>query len=241
MKHLDVVGAVIVCGGRVLCMQRGEGKNPETSFKYEFPGGKMEPGESAPEALMRELSEELDITAKITEADYFATTTHQYPGFEMTMQCYICRLKSPEFTQKEHIGHVWALPEELLGLDWAPADIPVARKVFEKAREGKMEGKKGASVKVFIPEGLTLMVASKGSLEELSEEDRAAGYRDCVKIHAHLFYGTESEEYLTKLILLSQPFEEVYPCGAEKALAEDAVTAFQGRKTEYQILSEDAQ
>ena len=69
MKHLDVVGAVIEYGGRILCMQRGVGKNAETSLKFEFPGGKVEPGESYPRALMRELSEEMDIDVQISEDD----------------------------------------------------------------------------------------------------------------------------------------------------------------------------
>ena len=149
MKHLDVVGAVIEYGGRILCMQRGVGRNAETSLKFEFPGGKVEPGETCPQALMRELSEELSMRVSISEADYLTTVTHQYPGFEITMFCYRCRPESPEFTRKEHISHVWARPEELLQLDWAPADRPVAELVAKKFKtEGNIKPQEVSMLKV---------------------------------------------------------------------------------------------
>lgn len=135
MKHLDVVGAVIEYGGRILCMQRGIGKNTETSLKFEFPGGKVEPGETYPRALMRELSEEMNLSVSITEDDYLTTVTHQYPGFEITMYCYWCHPESPAFTRKEHVSHVWALPEEMMKLDWAPADRPIAEMVAKLLKE----------------------------------------------------------------------------------------------------------
>ena len=126
MKHLEVVGAVIEYEGKVLCMQRGVGKYEYVSMKYEFPGGKVEAGETFPQALMRELREEMNLVVNITEKDYLTTVNHSYPDFEITMHCYLCHPSSPEFTRKEHINHVWALPEEMMNLDWAPADIPVA-------------------------------------------------------------------------------------------------------------------
>ncbi len=132
IKHLEVVGAVIEYGGRILCMQRGIGKYVETSLKFEFPGGKVEPGETHPQALMRELSEEMNIRVAITEADYLTTVTHRYPSFEITMYCYWCHPETPDFTRKEHISHVWALPTEMLALDWAEADIPVVKLVSEQ-------------------------------------------------------------------------------------------------------------
>ena len=132
MKHLEVVGAVIEYEGRILCMQRGAGKYPYVSYKYEFPGGKVEPGETHPQALMRELVEEMNMSVEITEQDYLTTVTHQYPDFEITMYCYLCHPGSPEFTRKEHVGHVWELPENMMELDWAPADIPVIQLISEK-------------------------------------------------------------------------------------------------------------
>lgn len=166
MKHLDVVGAVIEYGGRILCMQRGVGRNAETSLKFEFPGGKMEPGETGPQALMRELSEELSMHVSITEADYLTTVTHQYPGFEITMFCYRCRPESPDFTRKEHVSHVWAKPEEMLRLDWAPADRPVAEMV---AAGYENDAKQPAGI---IPqEGKMLKVGDKAPDFALSDKE----------------------------------------------------------------------
>ena len=132
MKHLEVVGAVIVYDGKILCMQRNKGKYDYVSYKYEFPGGKIEPGETQPEALMRELREEMDMRVSITNDDYLLSTTHEYPDFEITMHCYICHPDSPEFNRKEHIAHVWCKPEDMEDLDWAPADIPVMLAVKER-------------------------------------------------------------------------------------------------------------
>ncbi len=132
MKHLEVVGAVIEYKGRILCMQRGIGKYNYVSLKYEFPGGKVEAGETHPQALMRELIEEMNFDIDIEEKDYLTTVNHQYPDFEITMYCYLCHAKSPEFVRKEHVNHVWSKPEDMMQLDWAPADIPVAKLVSEK-------------------------------------------------------------------------------------------------------------
>lgn len=132
MKHLEVVAAVILYEGKVLCMQRGDGKYSYVSHKYEFPGGKVEAGETHPQALMRELREEMNLCVSIDESDYLTTTKHEYPDFTITMYCYVCRPASPEFTRKEHINHVWACPGDIMQLDWAPADIPVAQLVSDR-------------------------------------------------------------------------------------------------------------
>ena len=92
MKHLEVVGAVIQYDGKILCMQRGAGKYDYVSYKYEFPGGKVEAGETHPEALMRELREEMNFDVSITEEDYLTTVNHRYPDFEITMYCYLCHV-----------------------------------------------------------------------------------------------------------------------------------------------------
>ena len=91
------------------------------------------------------------------------------------------------------------------------------------------------SVKVYIPEGGTLMVVRRGGPELLSKEDLAAGYVDSVNIMCNLFYCTESDEYLTKTLMLTEPFDSVYPEGSEARLAKDAVEAFQGN-VKFEIL-----
>ncbi len=131
MKHYEVVAAIIIFNGKVLCMQRNKGAYDYTSYKYEFPGGKIEPGETKPEALMRELREEMAFEVAITDDDYVTTVTHQYPDFEITMYCYKCYPKTDYFVRKEHINHAWVLPFEMHRLDWAAADIPVMKKVQE--------------------------------------------------------------------------------------------------------------
>jgi 8-oxo-dGTP diphosphatase len=113
-------------------MQRNANKYDYLSYKYEFPGGKVEPGETNSQALMRELREEMEIEINISESDFFMVVTYQYPDFEVTMHSYICRVNSSEFIRKEHINHVWLKCQDLDKLDWAPADIPIVKKLMLK-------------------------------------------------------------------------------------------------------------
>ena len=129
MKHLEVVGGILVFQGKILCMQRSVGKYEYLNFKYEFPGGKVEAGESHSQALMRELKEETDLDPTVCENNYFGKVSHQYPDFKTTMYCYICYLSSDRFKQKEHAGYKWMDPKELHTLDWAPADYPIVKKI----------------------------------------------------------------------------------------------------------------
>lgn len=105
------------------------------SYKFEFPGGKVEAGESQTNALMRELREEMDLQVNIMENDFLMSTTHEYPDFKITMHCYFCHPSTDVFVLKEHIAHKWCLPSDLDKLDWAPADVPVMKKVMELSKE----------------------------------------------------------------------------------------------------------
>ncbi len=129
MKQLVVVGGIIEYNGKILCMQRNKGKYDYTSYKYEFPGGKLEEGETYPQALMRELREEMDMKVFVEEKDYIAEVFHEYPDFSIHMKCYICKPETDRFIRKEHINHVWLKPEELDSLDWAEADKPIVKAV----------------------------------------------------------------------------------------------------------------
>lgn len=131
MKHLDVVAAIIIYDNQILCMQRDKAKYEYISYKYEFPGGKIEMGETKPEALMRELKEEMNISVKISDEDFFFTVNHTYPDFELTMHSFICCVEFQEFVRKEHVNHKWAYLDELNSLDWAAADIPIVEKLLE--------------------------------------------------------------------------------------------------------------
>lgn len=128
MKRIEVVAAIISYKDKILCVQRAENKLEYISEKFEFPGGKIEEGETKMEALRRELIEELNITPKIN--DLFLTVVHQYPDFELTMHCFKCDVDSKGIKLNEHISHKWLTKEQLNQLDWAAADIPIAKKLI---------------------------------------------------------------------------------------------------------------
>ena len=125
MKHYEVVAAVIEYENKILCMQRGKAKFEYVSYKYEFPGGKVEAGEENHIALSRELSEEMDLDVTISEKDYLLTVDHTYPDFAITMHAYLCKVDTPDFVMKEHISFKWLPVRELDSLDWAEADKPI--------------------------------------------------------------------------------------------------------------------
>ena len=125
MKHFEVVAAVIEYKDKILCMQRGEAKFEYVSYKYEFPGGKVEAGEENHVALSRELREEMDLDVVIGEEDYLLTVEHTYPDFAITMHAYLCKVATPDFAMKEHADFKWLPVSELDSLDWAEADKPI--------------------------------------------------------------------------------------------------------------------
>jgi 8-oxo-dGTP diphosphatase len=130
VKKIEVVAGIIIFGDEILCMQRNISKNEYLSYKFEFPGGKVELGERRVDALKRELMEEMGIEVIVDEKDFFLTVQHTYPDFEIEMHSYICRAKDKEFVMKEHVGYKWLKKSDLLTLDWAPADIPIVEKIM---------------------------------------------------------------------------------------------------------------
>lgn len=125
MKKIEVVAAVIVKENKVFCAKRAD--KGEIALKWEFPGGKIEFGESNEEALLREVKEELDSEIQIN--DYLMTVQHQYIGFHLTMHAYLCELSSGNLDLSEHVDSSWASKDELDMLDWAAADIPIVNKL----------------------------------------------------------------------------------------------------------------
>jgi len=125
MKHYEVVAAVIEFDNKILCMQRNKAKFDYVSYKFEFPGGKVEAGEENHTALERELNEEMDMNVTISESDYLLTVDHTYPDFAITMHTYLCKVDKPDFVMKEHIDFKWLPVNELDTLDWAEADKPI--------------------------------------------------------------------------------------------------------------------
>lgn len=130
MKHIEVVAAIIRCNNKILCMQRGEGKYEYISYKYEFPGGKIEADELQSDALMRELIEEMSLKTYIDQNNYFMTINHTYPDFKITMHTYLINVENVSFKINEHIGYKWLEVDKLLGLDWAAADLPIVKKLI---------------------------------------------------------------------------------------------------------------
>lgn len=125
MKHLNVVAAVILNDNKYLCMQRNKSKYEYISYKYEFPGGKIEIGEDEISALKREIKEELEIEINVERK--LTTVNHSYEDFSISMHCYICEPINIEIKLKEHINFQWLEKEKLESLDWAEADIPILK------------------------------------------------------------------------------------------------------------------
>ena len=119
-KQIHVVGAVITRDGLVMCAQRGHDGN--LPGLWEFPGGKIEQGESKQAALMREITEELGCSVEVGRE--VTTTTHEYEFGEVTLTTFYCRLVAGTPTLTEHVAIKWLRPDELDTIPWAPADIP---------------------------------------------------------------------------------------------------------------------
>jgi len=135
MKQIKVVAGIIMDKDRILCVQRGVGKYEYISFKFEFPGGKVETGESGKEALKRELAEEMNLNINIEEMEHFLEISHEYPDFKVVMDSYICLTENPSFQLLEHIAYQWLSGEEMLELDWAEADIPIVKALISTIKK----------------------------------------------------------------------------------------------------------
>ena len=120
-NHLHVTCAIIEQNGRVLTTQRS--RTMAMPLKWEFPGGKIKPGEIPEHCLCREIAEELAI--KVTVQHVLAEVTHAYPDFTITLYPFICTIISGNIILREHAAVTWLPREELASLDWATADRPV--------------------------------------------------------------------------------------------------------------------
>lgn len=126
MKQTEVVAAIIHDSeGRIFATQRGYG---EFKDGWEFPGGKMEPGEMPEEALKREIWEELE--TRIVVERLVDTVEWNYPQFHLTMHCYLCHVESGHLQLKEHEAAKWLPKDELDSVDWLPADRNLVRKLY---------------------------------------------------------------------------------------------------------------
>ena len=122
MKLYHVVAACIRKDNKILPVQKGKNNYDYISEKWEFPGGKIEAGETEEEALKREIFEELKMSILLEKK--LMTIEHAYPDFRLRMQVYLCS-SHDEPILTEHIQYKWMDPSELSSLDWAAADVPV--------------------------------------------------------------------------------------------------------------------
>ncbi len=130
MKTIKVVAAIIVKDNKILATQRGYG---EFINQWEFPGGKVESGETKEEALIREIKEELNVLIEIEK--FGINVKYQYPTFFLDMDCYIASIKKGEIELLEHNNAKWLEVDELFSVNWIPADIQVIEYLIEELDE----------------------------------------------------------------------------------------------------------
>ena len=127
MKTVKVVAAIIRDGNKVFATQRGYGDYKDG---WEFPGGKVEPGETAQQALIREIKEELD--TDIAVGDYLTTIEYDYPTFHLSMQCFWCRIVDGTPVLKEHEAARWLDVDHIDSVEWLPADLTIIDLIKDK-------------------------------------------------------------------------------------------------------------
>jgi 8-oxo-dGTP diphosphatase len=126
MKTVKVVAAIIIHENKIFATQRGYG---EFKDGWEFPGGKIESGETPQEALVREIGEELDVEIEVK--DFLETVEYDYPEFHLSMDCFFCTIRSGELVLKEHEAAKWLTMETLDSVDWLPADKGLIERIRE--------------------------------------------------------------------------------------------------------------
>ena len=124
MESIRVAAAVIENEGKIFATQKGYG---DYKGWWEFPGGKIEAGETAQQALKREIEEELD--TEIEVGDLIDTVQYDYPKFHLVMDCFWCKVKEGSLTLNEALQARWLSKEELFSVKWLPADLAILEKI----------------------------------------------------------------------------------------------------------------
>ncbi len=132
MKSIEVVAAIIRREDEIFATQRGYG---EWKDWWEFPGGKMEKGETPDEALKREIREEL--STEISVDEYLCTVEHDYPKFHLTMHCFLCSLLTEALHLNEHEAAKWLRKENLESVNWLPADQSIIEQLKKRINDEK--------------------------------------------------------------------------------------------------------
>lgn len=130
-KRIEVVGAAIIQGNEILAMQRGE--QMTLPGMWEFPGGKIEAGETEQEALIREIKEELNVEIKIR--DYINEASYDYDFGTVILKVYTAEIVAGQILMEEHSDGKWLTADELMTIDWAPVDIPAAEALITYMNE----------------------------------------------------------------------------------------------------------
>ena len=139
MRQIEVVAAIIRdAQNRIFATQRGGG---DWKDWWEFPGGKIEPGETPEEALRREIREELD--TEIAVGELLHTVEWDYPKFHLTMHCFLCTVESGSLTLLEHEAARWLAPTELASVQWLPADWEVIEMLKNRAATASLPQNEG--------------------------------------------------------------------------------------------------
>lgn len=134
MKHIEVAAAIIIRDNKVFAAQRGDGG--ELARKWEFPGGKLEPGENGKDAIVREIFEELETIISVRR--HLVSVEHQYRTFFITLHGYQCDIIEGPLVLHEHLDCKWLGKDELFSVSWAEADLPIVKVVatlLEKRNE----------------------------------------------------------------------------------------------------------
>ena len=124
MKTVRVAAAIILEDDKILAAQRGYG---EFKDGWEFPGGKLEPGETGAQACIREINEELNVV--IDSLRHLCTVEHDYETFHLSMECFTCKISSGTINDSEHENLCWLDTDHLWSVDWLPADIQVVKEL----------------------------------------------------------------------------------------------------------------
>jgi 8-oxo-dGTP diphosphatase len=123
MNHIKVAAAVIIDNNKLFAAQR---KNKgELALFWEFPGGKLEKGESGESAIVREIEEELSLKVEVLK--HLISIEHQYKTFSITLIAYLCKIVEGELTLKDHVDSKWLTKEQLHSVNWAAADLPIVK------------------------------------------------------------------------------------------------------------------
>ena len=124
---LEVSAGVIIADSKILCFQKGESKYPYLSYKFEFPGGKIEKGETPEQALVRELSEELEMDVSNSRIEPLCETFFNYPDFSVRIHSFLIFMKKVNYKLSEHRKAVWSTIDTIEDLDWMPADLEIVK------------------------------------------------------------------------------------------------------------------